>query len=232
MCFSAEADLAAGMVVGAVAVDALRHVKERRQLAIASLPGLFALHQLTEAFVWWGLGGEVPWLMGRVAVFLYLIFALGVLPVLVPLAVLAIEPSPGRRALLSKLGAGGVAVATLYLTAMALDPVVAQIEGHHIAYYVEVVRPQLVASVYMLVGCGALLVSSHRAIVAFGLANAAAVAVLLWVQANALTSLWCLWAAIASVAVAAHLRRSYRSPPDDAALRPEAGPRVGLPRFG
>ncbi|HEV3402579.1 MAG TPA: DUF6629 family protein, partial [Acidimicrobiales bacterium] len=232
MCFSAEADLAAGMVVGAVAVDALRHVKERRQLAIASLPGLFALHQLTEAFVWWGLGGEVPWPMGRVAVFLYLIVALGVLPVLVPLAVLAIEPSPRRRALLSKLGACGVAVATLYLAAMALEPVVAKIEGNHVAYYVEVVRPQLVATVYVLAGCGALLVSSHRAIVAFGLANAGAVAVLLWIQANALTSLWCLWAAIASVAVAAHLRRSHRSPSTDPTLRPERRLRVGLPRFG
>jgi hypothetical protein len=232
MCFSAEADLAAGMVVGAVAVDALRHVKERRQLAIASLPGLFALHQITEAFVWWGLGGQVPWPTGRAAVFLYLIFALGVLPVLVPLAVLAVEPSPRRRALLSKLGAGGVLVATLYLAAMALEPVVAKIEGHHIAYYVEVFRPQLVASAYMLVGCGALLVSSHRAIVAFGLANAAAVAVLLWVQANALTSLWCLWAAIASVAIAAHLRRAHRSPASDPTLRPEQRPRVGLPRFG
>jgi hypothetical protein len=232
MCFSAEADLAAGMVVGAFGVDALRHVHDRRQLAIASLPGLFALHQVTEAFVWWGLGGQVPWSMGRVAVFLYLGFALGVLPVLVPLGVLAVESSPRRRALLSKLGAGGAVVATLYVAAMALEPVVAEIDGRHIAFYVEVVRPQLVATAYVAVGCGALLVSSHRAIVAFGLANATAVAALLWVQANALTSLWCLWAAIASVAVAAYLRRSGRSPSSDPPLPLERRPRRTLPRFG
>ena len=100
-----------------------------------------------------------------------------------------------------------------------------------LAYYVGVVRPQLVASDCLLVGCGALLVSSHRRS-SPSARHAAAVAVLLWVQANALTSLWCVWAAIASVASVNHLRRAHRSPSSDPTLGPERRPCVGLPRFG
>lgn len=39
-----------------------------------------------------------------------------------------------------------------------------------------------------------------------------AVIVLAWVESSALTSLWCAWAAVTSVAIAAHLRRERRLP--------------------
>ena len=46
MCFSAEADLVTGIVVGAVGIDALRHVRKPHQIALAATPAIFALHEI------------------------------------------------------------------------------------------------------------------------------------------------------------------------------------------
>ncbi len=42
---------------------------------------------------------------------------------------------------------------------------------------------------------------SYTAIVLFGVLDALAVAVIGWAQADGLTSLWCLWAAVVSVLI-------------------------------
>ena len=99
MCFSAEADVAAGVVVGAIGFAALRRVGQKRELPLSSLPALFAGHQLSEAFVWWDVTGRASATTGRVALWVYMLFAYVVLPVLVPAAVLAVETTP--------VGAGG-----------------------------------------------------------------------------------------------------------------------------
>ena len=49
MCFSAEADLVTGVVVGVVGIDALRHIRKPHQLALAATPLLFAVHEIDEA---------------------------------------------------------------------------------------------------------------------------------------------------------------------------------------
>ena len=66
MCFSPEADLVVGGLVVAMGVDALRRVHEPRQILFASLPLLFGLHQVDEAFVWLGLQGHVSESLERV----------------------------------------------------------------------------------------------------------------------------------------------------------------------
>ncbi|EFC79974.1 hypothetical protein [Parafrankia sp. EUN1f] len=48
----------------------------------------------------------------------------------------------------------------------------------------------------------------------FGAVNLAAVGLLAWLETDAVTSLWCAWAAVTSIAVAVHLRHhgdSHRS---------------------
>ena len=98
MCFSAEADALTGVFVVAVGVDVLRHVGGRRDhLLLASIPLVLCTHQLIEVFVWWGLQGHVSTSVGRAAMWLYLIIAFVVLPVLVPLPVRSVEPTPQPR---------------------------------------------------------------------------------------------------------------------------------------
>lgn len=212
MCFAPEADALVGGIVIGVGVDALRHVRRPEQIALASLPLLLGLHQLTEAFVWWGLQGHLAESVEHIAVWVYLAFAFGALPVLVPVAVGLIERVPARRWVVCGFGALGVAVATALTVPMFRGPIHAMIEGRHIAYSVdaEAHGGQLTA-LYVVATCGALLASSYRDIARLGVLNLVVIPVLVWLTIGGFVSLWCFWAAVISIAIAIHLRRAEAS---------------------
>ena len=212
MCFAPEADALVGGIVIGVGIDALRNVRRPEQIALASLPLLFGLHQLTEAFVWWGLQGHLAESIEHVAVWVYLVFAFSALPVLVPVAVCLIERVTARRRVMCGFGALGVAVATALTVAMFRGPIHAMIEGRHIAYTVDAVaRGGQLTALYVVATCGALLASSHRDIARLGVLNLVAIPVLMWLTISGFVSLWCFWAATVSVAIACHLRRTAAS---------------------
>jgi len=91
VCFSARADVVAGGAVLVIGVDVLRQVHQPQERALAALPVLLGAHQVTEALVWWGLTDKVAWSTGRTATWLYLVVALAVLPVLVPMAMVRVR---------------------------------------------------------------------------------------------------------------------------------------------
>lgn len=210
MCFSAEADVVAGLVVTAIGVDALRQVRRPAERALGALPVLLGAHLLVEAAVWQGQTGDISASAGRDAMWLYLAIALVVLPVLVPLAVRAVEPDARRRRTIGYLAIVGAVLAGVYVVVMLRASVDVRIDGSHLAYDLNLDHGGLLAGVYAVVACAPPMLSSERRIAAFGLANLAAVVVLTWVESTALTSLWCAWAAVTSIAIAAHLRRAHR----------------------
>ncbi|WP_235497827.1 DUF6629 family protein [Frankia sp. R43] len=207
VCFSPEADVVAAAVIGAAGVDALRHVQRRAQWPLAALPILLAGHTFVEAFVWWSLRGSVGAPGQTVATAIYLGFAFVVLPMYVPVTVLALERVPAhRRYEIVSLVAG--ALCAVALAATLIDgPVTANADHHHIVYRVDLWAGIAVIVLYLLSTCGALLVSSLRFLRWFGAVNLAAVGLLAWFETDAVTSLWCAWAAVTSIAVAVHLRR-------------------------
>lgn len=198
-----------GIAVGVVGVDAIRHTTERRELPLASLPLLFAAHQLVEILVWWGLDGSVAWSVGRVAMWIYLVIAF-VLPVVVPLCVLAVEAVPIRREVMTLCIGLGAGVSAVLLTALAVGPVDANNAGHRIAYHIGGNSGTVIIVLYLVATCGALLASSSRAIALFGVANVVAVTALVLLTTGDIASLWCSWAAVSSVAIALHFRSSHR----------------------
>jgi hypothetical protein len=209
MCFSPGADAIVGGIVVVVGLDALRRVREPRQIPLAALPLLFGLHQLDEAFVWLGLQGRVSESLGRVAVWVYVLFALAALPVLVPIAVLAVERSHARRLALAVLAALGTGVGVLLAVSIFRGSVNAVIDGRHIAYNVSALsQGRELTGLYVVAACGALVVCSHRDLAVLGLMNLVAVPVLMWMTVSGFISLWCFWAAIVSVVINVHLRRS------------------------
>jgi hypothetical protein len=160
MCFSPQADLVGGLVIGAIGVSVARNVHRRRDhLAFAALPLLFAVHQLTETFVWWGLQGHVPSRVGVIATWLYLLFAFVVLPVYLPLAIRALEPPGRRRTLMSGFVALGAVVSSLLLAAMIRGPVSASL-GHAGVRVKRLIFGSFVASA-VLAGVAGILVSSR-----------------------------------------------------------------------
>ena len=213
MCFSAEADVVSGLVVTAIGVDAVRQVHRPAERALGSLPVVLGAHLLVEAVVWQGLTGDVAPSTGRLAMWIYLAIAVVVVPALVPFAIRAVEPDPGRRRTMAWLGAGGLLLAGAYVVVLVQGPVDVRVEENHLAYDMGIEHGGLLAGIYAIVACAPPMLSSHRGVAFFGVANLTAVVALAWLQSSALTSLWCAWAAVTSVAIAAHLRRAHR--PED-----------------
>jgi hypothetical protein len=205
MCFSAEVDLVAGVLICGIGIDAVRHVTVPAQQWLASIPIVLGAHQLIESVVWWGLEGHFSEGVWRFATWWYLAIAFGLLPVLVPVAVAMLEPVANRRRV-TIFVALGVVVAAVLMYAVVRGPVEATIEGHHIAYDVDLWHGGLIVLLYVIATCGSLLASKRRHVRWFGIANLVAVVVLAWIDQAAFISLWCAWAAVTSVAIAVHLR--------------------------
>jgi hypothetical protein len=218
VCYSPEADLIAGVVVGAVGLDALRHADGPRDRMLAAVPLVFAGHQLIEAVAWWGLQGRVSPDMGNLAVLAFLVVALGVVPVLIPYAVMRVEPIRSRRARMLPFVALGFGVSVALLFGLATNPYSAAIGGRYIAYETTTPGGDVTVALYGIAVCVPLLMSSHRRLFVFGVANVVALSVLSVLLATGLVSLWCIWAAVWSVVIARHIREAS-STQSEASLR-------------
>jgi hypothetical protein len=57
MCFSAEASFLSAGLLGIAGVTSLYMVKDSKYIPFATIPLLFAIHQLSEGFLWLSLSG-------------------------------------------------------------------------------------------------------------------------------------------------------------------------------
>lgn len=210
MCFSAEMDLAAGVVVTGIGIDTLRHVRTRDQLALGLLPLAFGVHQLVETLVWWNLEGHVSTPVGDLAAWVYVAIALVLVPALVPFAFLRLGTT-GRPVLDRVFLALGVAAAGAGLLAIGFEPVGRHIDGHHVAYHPGVAWDGPVLAAYVLATCGPSLLARSPELRWFGVGNLVVVSLLAWLQQNAVISLWCVWAASTSVLINLALRSGRSS---------------------
>ena len=206
MCFSAEADLVAGVVVGAVAIDGLRHVHRPADLALAAVPVTLAGHQMVEALVWLGLSGNVSKSVWEPALYAYLVIAFGLLRARAgrrPRARAARGPAPMRGFVLA-----GAVASFFLMSGVVRGPVVATIRGNHIDYFVNLWHGGTLVALYVVAVCGPCLVSRHRNLRWFGVANLVAAVLLAWLSKSSFISLWCVWAAFTSILMVAHLHRT------------------------
>lgn len=207
VCFSPEGDVAGGLVVTAIGIDTCRHLGGRKEyLLLAALPLVLGAHQLIESLVWWQLRGDLPTEIGRAATWLYLLIALVVVPVLVPLAVMMLEPTRRRQLTIAPFVLLGTGVAFVLLMTMLRSPVTARLGSYHLGYSIGLHYGVLVVGLYVFATCGSLLMSGYRDFVIFGVANVVAVVVLARLTADGFTSLWCFYAALACGAICLHMR--------------------------
>lgn len=225
MCFSAEAAFVAGAAITVVGVATLTESRGAKELPLAVLPLAFGLHQITEGFVWLGLEGEVSAAVGRAAMYTYLVFAWAFLPLLAPLAIFLVEPLRRRRRIIGAFVVLGGVVGTALAYRLVVESISARINGHVVEYLGGGGAGGALTAAYVVATCGAFLLSSRVYIRWFGVANAAAVALLVVVQSQGLTSLWCVWAAVVSVLIFLQLRAWRRTEPES--VRLGAGARTG-----
>jgi hypothetical protein len=213
MCFSATANFVGSGVLGAVGVATLTKVKHRRELLFASLPTLFAVHQFIEGFVWLGLDGILSPVVTHNMGAAYMLYAQGLLPFLLPVSVVLFEPNgKSRRRMVPFLIVGG-ATGLYVLWGLTAYPTEIYVRDNSIVYINQATNNMAVAVLYVIATCGSLFFSKVRAMVVFGVANLAILLIVDAIKRYAFTSVWCAYAAIASVIVLVYFWRSSKHRP-------------------
>src|SRR5271154_404206 len=189
-------------------VVTLTKVKHKRELLFAALPVLFAVHQFIEGFVWLGLDGILSPAVAHDMGAAFMLYAQGFLPFLLPLSVLLFEPDKrSRQRMLPFLLLGGGT--TLYiLWALTAYPLQVYVRGNSIVYINQATNNTAVAFLYVIATCGSLFCSKIRMMIIFGAANLAILLIVMEFKRYAFTSLWCAYAAIASVIILAYFWKS------------------------
>jgi len=208
MCFSAAANFVGSTALAGIGVVTLTKVKHRRELLFASLPVLFAVHQFIEGFVWLGLDGilspKITHNMGAA----FMLYAQGLLPFLLPLSVLLFEPTAKARRAMWPFLAIGTATTIYILWALTAYPTEIYVVSNSIVYMNQATNNTAVAIFYVIATCGSLFFSKVKAMVAFGAANLAILLIVMAFKRYAFTSLWCAYAAVASIIILGYFWRT------------------------
>jgi hypothetical protein len=201
MCFSPTASFVASGVLATIGIATLRHVREPRTLLFAAVPLLFAFHQFSEGMVWLGLDGVIGPDAMRTAAYVFRVYAQGLLPTLMPLAVVLMEPAGWRRRVMIGLVAIGAVVSAWDLWGLAFYPSQTFVQNHSIAYRNPLTGNLDISLLYILATCGSLLLSSHKVVRWYGALNVVGLTVVQIVRDYAFASVWCFYAAALSAMI-------------------------------
>ncbi|MGB9199173.1 MAG: DUF6629 family protein [Terriglobales bacterium] len=213
MCFSATINFVGSGVLASAGVVTLTRVKHRREFLFAALPMLFAIHQFIEGFVWLGLDGTLSPAVTHDMGAAFMLYAQGLLPLLLPLSVFLFESDrKSRQRMLAFVILGGAT--TLYiLWALTAFPTDVYVQGKSIVYMNQATNNTAVGVLYVIATCGSLFFSRIRMMVLFGVANLVILLTVMEVRRYAFTSLWCAYAAVASVIILAYFWKSMAERP-------------------
>ena len=209
MCFSATASFSAAAVIGGVGVATLRQATPKhdpRLIPLAAFPLLFSLQQIAEGFLWLDLAEPEPGALRGLLVHAFQGYAEVFWPAFAPFATWLIEPDRLRRSLIALCLAIGVALSIYLLAMMIAHPYEAFAAGGHIVYRNDHRYPAGIEVPYVVATTISLLLSSHQDVrlLAFVILIGFGVAYLSFHQAY--ISVWCFFAALASVLVYLHMR--------------------------
>ena len=202
MCFSAAGSFgAAGLLSGLGIASVVQH-KDPSQRMLAVVPLLFAGQQVAEGVVWMTIDHPERHRLNLLAVAVFLAFALVVWPMWVPLSLRLGERNPRRRKILTALSAVGFGVAIYAGAILARGGPTAHVSGHSIAYSYHETGSALVLVLYLpmyvIPSVLPFFVSTlDRAKTMGGVLVVSLIATFL-IEREALTSVWCFFAAILS----------------------------------
>ena len=141
----------------------------------------------------------------------FMLYAQGLLPFLLPLQRASVrteceKPSQDAAVPLTTWRS----TQRLYiLWALTAFPLQLFVKGNSIVYINQATNNTAVALFYVIATCGSLFFSKIRMMVIFGAANLAILLVVMEFKRYAFTSLWCAYAAIASVIILGFFWRSH-----------------------
>lgn len=210
MCFSPAASFTAAALTGAIGLVALARTPHPRQLPLAAMPLVFAAQQAIEGALWVSLPASPAGAVATGLALAFLLIAKVFWPVFAPLAVLLVEPGVWRRRLILACLALGAVVAAHELLGIAAGQPGARIVAEHIVYGAGGRATLAIKLAYLAAVSLPLLLSSARTLNLLGaiiLAGSVIAYVFYW---EAFVSVWCFFAAAASVALLIHVELARR----------------------
>ena len=123
MCFSATASFGASAVLGVVGIIAVAKAKTNPQRLFATIPLIFAMQQLTEGFLWLSLKDPELASSQSLLTYIYLVFAMAVWPLWVPLTIRLLEKDARSKRIMNVLVGIGAFVAICVVLVLSLYPV-------------------------------------------------------------------------------------------------------------
>ncbi len=203
MCYSAGASFAAGVVISAVGVAAVKSAHKPSQRLFAVIPLLFGIQQFAEGFLWLTLQSSDYEVVKSICNYVFLITAQVIWPVVLPLSVLLMEEESKRRKILVILLVAGMALSLYYGFYLLISRVTSVILDCHILYTIDspktLVRPTFL--IYLAVTVAPLFISSIKRMYLMGILIIVSLAVAVFFYRVHLTSVWCFFAAVISILI-------------------------------
>lgn len=210
MCFSATASFLTAAATGAAGIACLIRAPERRELPLAAVPAIFAVQQAIEGLLWLTLPDAPEGAVATALSLAFLLIATVIWPVYAPVAALLVETVPWRGRAIAICLATGAGVALTMLWTILSGPHSAAVAEHHVVY-VTALQPSATIGLAYLAATGvSLLLSSRPAVTLLGvlvMIGSATAFVIYW---DAFTSVWCFFAAAASLVILGHFEWSHR----------------------
>ena len=206
MCFSPTVSFASGAVLTVIGSTALKNNSDPRQSWIASMPLMFGAQQIAEGFVWLQLA-ESEKVQASAAVLAFLGFALVIWPAFVPWAVYRVETDFYRKKILLVTGGLGIGVgmSTAWLLLTAAPE--AYVAGHSVGYRftnwgTRLLPPNLEFISYIVPSLFPFFISSRPWVRTTGFLIFGGMSLAMIVRHEAVTSVWCFFAAVVSSYIA------------------------------
>src|SRR5690348_5450425 len=205
MCFSATASFTlSGLLIGVGAASVARSSSPSHRV-LAAAPLLFGAQQAAEGVVWLTVGSASHVTIEHVALDVFIAFALVIWPFWIPLSMQRIERDAGRRRILTWLCWFSAFVAASAAILVSRWQPTAQVAGHSLRYDYPgtentALHLVLVLS-YATATVAPFFVSTARLARTLGVILTLSVVAAAVIRREALTSVWCFFAAVLSVLV-------------------------------
>jgi hypothetical protein len=214
MCFSATGSFAVATVIAGIGAVAINQEKAPSHRMLALVPLLFAAQQVAEGVVWVTMAEPTHKWLNAMAVALFLGFALVGWPMWVPISLFIAERNPRRRRALAVLSWIGVVVGVYAAVLLVRGRPTAQVAGHSLTYSYRDRGPALVLALYLpgyvLPTVVPFFISTISRAKLMGIVLVVSLLATFLIEREALTSVWCFFAAMLSVLIVVSIGKDHR----------------------
>ncbi len=203
MCFSTTASFASGAVLTAIGIASLKKTNNKSQLLFATIPLVFAIQQFAEGFVWLSQLHSSNLFLQQLSTYSFLVFALFIWPVWVPLSMLLIEKNHNRKVILKYFLGLGIVISMLSLIYLILYKSEAQITSYHIHYELSIpfTIKIVLGILYLIPTVISNFISSVKGVAMMGIFILLSYFVSRFFYNDYVLSVWCFFSALISIKI-------------------------------